>query len=123
VTEPVLDWKPEGTYDAIVTCFFLDCFPQPMLDQVVAHLASAAAPDAVWLLADFAIPAQPWVARLRARVAHKIMYGFFRVTTGLPARALASPDEALRRAGFERVGRQDFDWGLLHSDCWQRMRR
>jgi hypothetical protein len=70
VTEPVLDWKPEGTYDAIVTCFFLDCFPQPMLDQVVAHLASAAAPDAVWLLADFAPP-----GRLRAGGAAGLRLG------------------------------------------------
>ena len=52
------EWEPErADFDLIVTHFFLDCFAEPALSQVVARLASAAQPDAHWLLSDFQIPA------------------------------------------------------------------
>lgn len=112
-------WDPEGKYDAIVTCFFLDCFPPGQLAQVVAKLAAGATADARWLVTDFAVPSQG-LARWRAAVVHVLMYGFFRLVCGLPARRLTPPDDLLRAHGFRLAGRTESDWGLLRADVWRR---
>jgi ubiquinone/menaquinone biosynthesis C-methylase UbiE len=113
-------WTPPlSAFDAIVTGFFLDCFPPPMLAAVVATLAAAARPGARWLVTDFAVPAHG-AARWRARAVHALMYGFFRVATRLPARRLTPPDALLTGQGFRLVGRRTFNWGLLQADWWVR---
>ena len=114
------DWAPPGgRFDAVVTDFFLDCFTPEQLHDVIARLARAGSADAVWLVTDFAIPSAG-VARWRARFAHWLMYGFFRVATRLPARRLTEPDALLHAAGFRLHGRRASEWGLLRADCWTR---
>ncbi len=113
-----LVWKPAGEFDAIVTCFFLDCFPPDALGAVVNHLAACATRDAVWLIADFALP-ERGLARWRAQAAHGLMYAFFRAVVGLPARRLTPPDDLLRAHRFQLAGRRDFDWGLLRAEVWR----
>lgn len=116
----LLAWTPPAEkFDAIATCFFLDCFPPEELAAVVARLAECAAPDAVWLVVDFAVPEQG-AARWRARIVHALMYGFFRIMCALPARCLTAPDGLLRAHGFALVGRRESDWGLLRADLWRR---
>lgn len=112
-------WEPHEPFDAIATCFFLDCFSPGMLAAVVSRLAAWAAPDAVWLVADFALP-ERGPARWRARAIHAMMYDFFRCAVGLPARRLTPPDELLRAHGFRLQGRRDSEWGLLRADLWRR---
>lgn len=117
----VLAWSTEAKFDAIVTCFFLDCFRPEEMDRIVARLARAATPDAAWLVVDFALPsAGP--ARWRAQAVHWLMYGFFRVTVSLPARRLAPPDGLLARHGFRLTGSQEFNWGLIRASLWERRR-
>lgn len=117
----VLDWQPDRTYDAIVTCFFLDCFSPEQLPAVIAKLAACAEEKAVWLVTDFAIPASGF-ARWRAQAVHALMYGFFRVFAGLPAKRLTPPDSLLQAQGFQLVGRREFSAGLLRADLWRRKR-
>jgi ubiquinone/menaquinone biosynthesis C-methylase UbiE len=114
------DWRPPAnTYDAIVTHFFLDCFPPAELEAVIAVLAASARPNARWLISDFAVPSRG-LGRQRARVVHALMYGFFRRVTGIRARRLTSPDNLLQSAGFVLEQRRTYEWGLLHSDLWRR---
>ncbi len=115
----LLSWSPDGTYDAVVTCFFLDCFPPTSLAQVVKKLAGCAREDAVWLVADFALP-ERGPARWRARAIHAVMYEFFHRAVALPARRLVPPDDLLRAHGFRLDHRREFDWGLLRADLWRR---
>jgi len=116
------EWGPEtAAHDLIVTHFFLDCFPEPALSEVVSRLASGATADARWLLADFQIP-ERGVRRVRARVALALAYGFFRIATALPASRLIPPDDALRRHGYRMQCRVTANWSLLHSDLWIRTR-
>ena len=113
-------WKPPvNSYDAIVTGFFLDCFPPDPLAQVIATLAAAARPAACWLVVDFAVPARG-LARWRAQMVHKLMYDFFRLATRLPARRHTPPDALLTAQGFALAGRQTWEWGLLQADLWRR---
>jgi ubiquinone/menaquinone biosynthesis C-methylase UbiE len=114
----VLAWEVEGSFDAIVTCFFLDCFPPATLREVIARLARSAAPGAVWLVVDFALPARG-PARWRARAVHGLMYAFFRRVVDLPARSLAPPDPVLEAHGFQLAARREFNAGLIRSDVWR----
>ena len=115
----VFQWEPAGRFDAIVTCFFLDCFPPDALAEVIAKLAACASNDACWLVVDFAIPARGF-ARWRASIVHALMYAFFRRTVNLPARRLTPPDDLLRARGFALAGRREFNFGLLRADLWRR---
>ena len=113
-------WTPPAEcYDLVATHFFLDCFPREQLAAVIASLQKAARPGAWWLLSDFQIPGAG-LKRLRARAIHRLMYGFFRITTKLPASALIPPQPFLRQNGFVRVRRAEFDWGLLCAELWKR---
>lgn len=116
----VLQWSPPAAaYDLIVTNFFLDCFRAEQVEQIIARLATAATPEANWLLADFQIPRAGW-KRLRSRLIIGSLYTFFRVMTCLPAKRLTPPAPFLERAGFTLQRRSETEWGLLHSDWWRR---
>jgi ubiquinone/menaquinone biosynthesis C-methylase UbiE len=116
----VLHWSPPAaSSDLIVTNFFLDCFRAEQVAQVISQLATAATPDANWLLADFQIPRAGW-KRLRSRLIIRSLYTFFRVMTRLPAKHLTPPDSFLEHAGFTLQRRAESEWGLLHSDWWRR---
>ena len=117
-----LAWNADGPYDAIVTCFFLDCFPPDTLAAVVGKLARCAAPSAVWLVVDFALPPRG-PARWRARAVHWLMYAFFRQIVRLPARGFTPPDHLLVSHGFQLACRKEFDWGLVRADVWLRSER
>ena len=115
----VLAWNADGPFDAIVTCYFLDCFPPDTLAAVVGKLARCAAPGAVWLVVDFALPPRG-PARWRARAMHWLMYAFFRRVAGLPARRLTPPEHLLQARGFQLAARCEYEWGLVRSDVWLR---
>ena len=115
-----LTWNPpQGAFDLIVTHFFLDCFRAEQLEALIAKLSCAATPHADWLLADFQTAPAGW-ARGRSRLILWLMYRFFTVVTRLPASSLTPPGPFLERHGFKLRERQVIDWGLLHSDRWQR---
>jgi ubiquinone/menaquinone biosynthesis C-methylase UbiE len=114
------EWTPPAaSFDAIATHFFLDCFPPDELRAVVNALSAAGKPSAQWLLTDFTVPSTG-LARHRARAVHAVMYSFFRRVAKIRARRVTTPDELLRREGFELRNRTSAEWGLLHSDRWQR---
>jgi ubiquinone/menaquinone biosynthesis C-methylase UbiE len=116
----ILHWSPTAaSNDLIVTNFFLDCFRAEQVEQIVSRLATAATPEANWLLADFQVPRAGW-KRLRSRLIIGSLYTFFRVMTRLPAQKLTPPDPFLERAGFTLHRRAESEWGLLHSDWWRR---
>ena len=116
----VLSWPgQQRSFDAIVTCFFLDCFPPEQLERVIARLSTFARPEARWLNVDFAIP-ERGIGRARARVVHAVMYSFFRFATNLPARQLTPPARFLTAHLFRRTRRLEFNFGLLSAELWDR---
>ena len=113
---------PSHHFDLIVTHFFLDCFTPDELEGLVARIASSATPEALWLLADFCQPEAGWT-RWRARMVLALMYRFFRRVTGLSASRLTPPDPFLQAGGFRLTARRLANFGLVHSDLWQRTAR
>ena len=71
---------PLGSYDIIITSFFLDVLEKKELEVQVKRLAEALRPSGKWLYADFDQP---------VRLSHKIilaaMLGFFRLFVGMNA--------------------------------------
>jgi len=114
------EWRPRaGAHDAIVTCFFLDCFGPEELDVVVDSLAHGASRDAIWINVDFSIPLRGF-PRWRARGCLWLMYAFFRRVCRLEARTLAPVAPALGRHGFSPASTKRFNLGLVESTLWRR---
>jgi ubiquinone/menaquinone biosynthesis C-methylase UbiE len=117
----ITSWcPPEASYDLIVTHFFLDCFSEARIADIVNRLSRAATPNATWLLADFSVPAQGF-ARIRACVWLAAMYRFFRFTSGIEATELEDPSPFLRTAGFALASQHLFRSGMVKSQLWRRM--
>lgn len=115
-----LSWQPpRNEFDLVVTNFFLDCFRPEELRTLVAKIAASATADARWLLADFREPERGW-QRWRGRIVLALMYGFFRVATGLSATRVTPPDTFLEEGGFKLASRRLANFGLAHSDLWLR---
>ena len=120
INSDFLDWEPpKERFDALVTCFFLDCFPPETLARVITKLAHCTHEDAVWLNVDFDLPSRGF-RRLRAQAVHALMYAFFRSVAGLPAKRLTPPDTLLSSHGFCRERRAEFNRGLLSAEVWRR---
>ena len=117
----ITSWMPsEASYDLIATHFFLDCFPEGRIAEVVNRLARAATSSAAWLLADFCMPAGGFT-RVRAGLWLAAMYRFFRFTAGIEATELEDPSPFLRAAGFALVNQHLFRSGMLKSEWWRRI--
>lgn len=115
----LLDWTCDERFDWIATHFFLDCFEPRTLAAIVDKLAWLAAEDATWLLSDFQV-ANGRFSAIRCRCILWMLYRFFRVSSKLEAGSLTAPEPFLLDAGFRLVERQEYDWGLLKSECWRR---
>ena len=117
VCEDILQWSPRKSYDLLVTHFFLDCFPGRELQAIIAKLASAAEPGAVWLIADFTIPRKRF-ARAHARLWLRMMYTFFRATSGIAANELVDPTPYLDGHGFIQASENLSRGRMLRSDVY-----
>lgn len=109
---------PARHYDAVVTCFFLDCFDDGQAQTLVTHIAASLQPHALWLWADFVLPAHG-PARWRAQVWLVLLFGFFRWQTGLKNNALPHSEKLIEAAGFDSIAMQTRQWGLLRSRVYR----
>lgn len=112
-----LECTPTGTYDLIVTHFFLDCFFPCQLEQLFDLLLPHVQPGAQWVLSEFAIPRNS-VAALLARGLISLLYRAFGILTGLRVRALPDYAAALLRRGFSLHHERRSLAGLLCSQLW-----
>jgi hypothetical protein len=116
-----LVWKPTGSYDLIVSHFFLDCFFPQQLEHLFDRILPHAQPGAHWLISEFAIPAQPWRA-FPARALVTLLYRIFGLLTGLPVRTLPDHATALRERGLVLQHERSYLGGLLCSQLWSHPR-
>jgi SAM-dependent methyltransferase len=109
--------RAEGSYDLVVTHFFLDCFIQSELDTLISRIAPTLTPGALWLISDFRIPTGPM--RLPAKLLIRSLYLGFRLLTGLRTTRLPDHATALTQAGLTRISHQHRLAGLLTTELWQ----
>lgn len=112
---------PERAYDLVVTHFFLDCFSENKLPQIVAQIARAAAPQAQWLIAEFHQPTEGW-RRWFSRCLIRAMYLFFRICAGIEGHRLSDYRLFLRAHGFELSRATGLPNGMIRSELWSRGR-
>jgi ubiquinone/menaquinone biosynthesis C-methylase UbiE len=110
---------PPRRYDLLVTHFFLDCFAEKTLREVVAKLSAAATDDAVWLIADFHDPPRGWRG-FWGRFLIAMMYRFFRLAARIEARRLITYAPLLEAQGFRLTSEITLAGGLLRSQSWRR---
>lgn len=112
-----LTFTPSGSYDLVVTHFFLDCLTQPDLEALIRRIAPALAPNALWLISDFRIP--QGTMRLPARMIVRTLYLSFRILTGLRTTHLPDHATPLAKAGLTRIAHHHSLAGLLTTELWQ----
>lgn len=112
-----LAFTPTGSYDLVVTHFFLDCLTQSDLETLITRITPTLASEALWLVSDFHIPPGPM--RLPARIIVRTLYLTFRILTGLRTVQLPDHDTALTKAGLKRVAQHQSLAGLLTTELWQ----
>jgi ubiquinone/menaquinone biosynthesis C-methylase UbiE len=105
--------------DLVVTHFLLDCLSQPEVDALTTRIASQLSPGALWLLSDFALPANA-LLRPAARLYIASLYAAFRLLTGLRVNQLPDAQSSLQRAGMRRIARSELLGGLLYTELWRR---
>jgi ubiquinone/menaquinone biosynthesis C-methylase UbiE len=109
---------PADYYDLIVTHYFLDCFSNQELEDVVGRLASWGMPQARWIVSDFREANGP-IGRLWTRGVISGLYSAFRFATGLKVTRLPEYKAALARRGYFLRFEEDVMAGLLHSSLWE----
>lgn len=110
---------PSLHYDAVVTCFFLDCFTAAQAAAVMTRVAASLQPGAWWLWADFTLP-PGGPARWRAQAWLAVLYTFFRWQTALDARALPPVPQLFHEMGWQPVVETVLQHGLLRSAVLRR---
>ncbi|MEO6805375.1 MAG: class I SAM-dependent methyltransferase [Edaphobacter sp.] len=107
----------QAPYDLVVTHFFLDCLTQPELNNLISRIKPTLAPNALWLISDFRIPAGPM--HLPARLLIRTLYVAFRLLTGLRTTHLPDHATPLAQAGFTPISQQNRLAGILTTELWQ----
>lgn len=110
--------RSAAAYDLVVTHFFLDCLTTDEVQALAARMRTSMAPDAVWVISDFAVP-RGWFGQCFARPIVSCLYWAFSLLTGLRRRRLPDHASALRAAGFELGQRRTSLGGLLISELWR----
>ena len=112
-----LDWHPSGSYDLIVSHFFLDCFFPHQLEQLFDRVLPHLRPGAQWVISEFAIPRNTFAAYLAGGLI-ALLYRAFGLLTGLPVRALPDYSPLLLRRGFVPLHDRRYLAGLLCCQLW-----
>ena len=105
-------------FDLVATHFFLDCLTTGEVESLAKRVRKAMAPDAIWVISEFAIPGN-WYGRLIAKPVVTALYVAFGFLTGLAIRQLPEHRNALQDAGFVLMRQQKRIWGLLVSELWE----
>lgn len=113
-----VDLRGRG-YDLIACHFFFDVFTQIELEAIVQRVGQSAAAGAEWVISEFDLPAGK-AARWRALILLRIMYRFFRITTGLANQKLPEWRPLLRRQGFSNKSAFKQRNGFIVSELWTR---
>ncbi len=112
-----LAWEPTGSYDLIVSHFFLDCFFPQQLEHLFDRILPHARQGAQWVISEFAIPQNPLAALLASGLI-ALLYCIFGMLTGLKVRALPDHTTALCNRGLILRYERRYLAGLLCSQLW-----
>jgi ubiquinone/menaquinone biosynthesis C-methylase UbiE len=120
VQADALSFNPKsGSFDVIVTPFFLDCFTEEELQLALPKWLAGLREDGIWYHVDFVIPAKGW-HRTRAVWLSRTMHVFFKCTTGLTNRKLLDFSILLLNIGLQRKQHADRFGGMIVTEIYRR---
>jgi Methyltransferase domain len=106
-------------YDLVATNFFLDCFTDQQVRNLIETVSSWTVPGAIWMVSEFRAGGA-WFNRLWKSTIIRSLYLGFRITTGLKVKKIPNYSVPLLLAGFERTREESALRGLLNSSVWKR---
>lgn len=109
--------SPHIRFDAVITNFFLDMFPDEKVKRIGSMVANWLCQDGVWIVTDF-VDSRKW----RYQILLKIMYIFFRISCGIEAGKLPSWETEVGRNGFDARASQTFFGGFIKASLWVKPR-
>ncbi|MFL6417547.1 MAG: class I SAM-dependent methyltransferase [Bryobacteraceae bacterium] len=107
-----------GTFDLVVTHFFLDCFTTDEVRHLIRRITAHVLPGGQWVISEFQIPPAGF-RRLVAGLAIKLLYAGFRILTGLEAKRLPDYRRILESNDYHRTAIRTGVAGMLVSETWQ----
>ncbi len=105
----------EGSYDVIITNFFLDVFPSDKLIYIIQQLKDRVVTNGRWIVTDFVDDGKRW-----QRFLLKVMYAFFRSVSKLETSILPPWQRLLMDAGMQRNGVKRFYAGFIETAIYQK---
>jgi cyclopropane fatty-acyl-phospholipid synthase-like methyltransferase len=108
-----------GSYDLVVSHYFLDCLANNEVEKLVERVSRAASPGARWLISEFRVPRRG-LQRAAALLVIKALYLGFRILTRLRTSRLPTYATALESSGFRLIRQQIATGGLLVSELWNK---
>lgn len=105
-------------YDLVIAHFLFDFLTTDEIRALVAGLRSRLAPEARWIVSEFAHPSGLY-GKLVAAPVIWLLYRAFALLTGLRVRRLPDHAAALREAGFQLGASRTLLHGLLIAENWR----
>jgi ubiquinone/menaquinone biosynthesis C-methylase UbiE len=113
----ILEWRADaGSYDRIVTHFFLDLFPPDRIRRVVEKISQLAMEDCLWINVDFTSENQS----LPQKLLMWAQYRFFRIFARIEAPRLFDAGTLIRNANWEILKTRLLDSGLISASLLSR---
>lgn len=96
-------------FDAVITHFYLDLFPQDSCSKVIQRILSVMHGRSLWLISDF-VNTTWWHGALL-----RVMYSFFQIMSGIEARRLPAWRKLMVENGLKESKSQKFYGGFIRS--------
>jgi len=97
------------TFDAVITHFYLDLFPQDSCTRIIHKIRSTIRTSGIWVVSDF-IHTTWWHG-----VMLRMMYGFFKLMCGIEGSSLPPWKNLLEENGFKEQKSREFFGGFIKS--------
>jgi tRNA (cmo5U34)-methyltransferase len=115
------DIGDEKIFDIVITHFFLNLFSGQQLRSAMNNINFHLKPGGIWLFSDFRISSN-WFHKIWQTLLLKIMYLFFRITTGLQNKTLEKFDDSFSQMKFLKVEEKFFYAGMISAVHYQKMK-
>jgi ubiquinone/menaquinone biosynthesis C-methylase UbiE len=113
------EYRPEkDQLDLLVTAFFLDCFSEDEVSDMLPRWLAGVRPGGLLYYVDFSRPKSGW-RRLRADCYLGWMHSMFRWSTGLPNRRLIDLDAVLARQPMSLIATEELSHGLITARLYR----
>jgi demethylmenaquinone methyltransferase/2-methoxy-6-polyprenyl-1,4-benzoquinol methylase len=108
VSGDVMQHRPEAAYDAVAANFFLNIFPEPVMEQVLGKLVELTRPGGKVMIADYAPPDDGAFGRAFQRAYARSGNLSFWAIGLAPLHPIYDYRRYLARAGLDLLATKDF---------------